>query len=395
MGENFPLLLVLLAFIAIFMREDFVLTLIYLFVGAFALGRWWSRHTLSAVTFKRTFMTRAFLGENVPIRLELVNTSWLPLVWLQFDETLPIELAVPNLYRRVVTLGSKGRAQFDYTLHASKRGYYRVGPLHLRSGDLIGLSDNLIDEGQSEALIVYPRIVSLTRVKLPSRSPLGTLRHTEPIFEDPSRIFGKRDYVAGDSLRRVDWKATASIGRLQVKQFEPSMALETAIFLNLNKEEYEYRAQIDATELAIVIAASIANWIIMQRQAVGLSVNGEDPLGADGQPQSLPPRKGRAHLTRVLDVLARIRTARTQPFVQLFQQENTHLPWGTTSILIMGHLDEALFNEIFRARRAGVNVVVILVGKVPAIEAIRRRGQHFGLTIHEIYDERDLARWRQ
>ncbi|HEY4722983.1 MAG TPA: DUF58 domain-containing protein, partial [Anaerolineae bacterium] len=250
-------------------------------------------------------------------------------------------------------------------------------------------------EGHSEALIVYPRIVSLTRVKLPSRSPLGTLRHTEPIFEDPSRIFGKRDYVAGDSLRRVDWKATASIGRLQVKQFEPSMALETAIFLNLNKEEYEYRAQIDATELAIVIAASIANWIIMQRQAVGLSVNGEDPLGADGQPQSLPPRKGRAHLTRVLDVLARIRTARTQPFVQLFQQENTHLPWGTTSILIMGHLDEALFNEIFRARRAGVNVVVILVGKVPAIEAIRRRGQHFGLTIHEIYDERDLARWRQ
>jgi uncharacterized protein (DUF58 family) len=350
---------------------------------------------LSAVTFQRTFMTRAFLGETVPIRLELINTSWLPVVWLQFDETLPLELAVPNSYRRVVTLGPKGRTQFDFTLYASKRGYYRIGPLHLRSGDLLGLSGELLDEGRSEALIVYPRIVALTRVRLPSRSPLGTLRHTEPIFEDPSRSFGKRDYVAGDSLRRVDWKASASIGRLQVKLFEPSMALETAIFLNLNKEEYEYRTHIDATELAIVVAASIANWIVMQRQAVGLSVNGEDPLGADGQPQSLLPRKGRAHLTRVLDVLARIRAAQARPFVQLFQQEHTHLPWGTTSILITGNLDEALFDEIFRARRAGVNVVVILVGKVPAIEAIRRRSQHFGLKIHEIYDERDLARWRQ
>jgi hypothetical protein len=92
-------------------------------------------------------------------------------------------------------------------------------------------------------------------VRLPSRSPIGTLRHTQPIFEDPSRVRGKRDYTTGDSLRRVDWKATATTGRLQVKQFEPSIALETALFLNLNADEYLQRTRLDATELAIVIAA--------------------------------------------------------------------------------------------------------------------------------------------
>ena len=55
---------------------------------------------------------------------------------------------------------------------------------------------------------------SLTSLSLPSHSPLGTLRHTQPIFEDPSRVTGKRDYISGDSLRRVDWKATAATGRL-------------------------------------------------------------------------------------------------------------------------------------------------------------------------------------
>ena len=189
-------------------------------------------------------------------------------------------------------------------------------------------------------------------MKLPSRSPLGTLRHTQPIFEDPSRVRGKRDYMAGDSLRRVDWKATASTGRLQVKQFEPSIALETAIFLNLNADEYAPRTRLDATELAIVIAASLANWIVGKRQSVGLSVNGVDPIGTEDKAQALPPRKGRAHLTRILDVLARVRSAPPTPFAQLFQYEAARLPWGTTVILITGrHRRGVVRRDLSRAPR--------------------------------------------
>ena len=91
---------------------------------------------------------------------------------------------------------------------------------------------------------------------------------------------GKRDYTAGDSLRRIDWKSTAAVGRLQTKLFEPSIALETVLFLNLNSEEYHYKFRYDASELAIVVAASLANWIIGQKQSVGLVVNGSDPHSA-------------------------------------------------------------------------------------------------------------------
>jgi uncharacterized protein (DUF58 family) len=395
MADNFFLLLILLAFVAIGLHEDFVLTLVYFIVGVYAVGRWWSHRALNAVHFHRTFPRRAFLNEKVPLKLELINTRWLPVIWAQIAESLPVELIVPNSFQRVISLGPYGRAHFTFTLNADKRGYYPIGPLHLRSGDVIGLAEDVQNEGRADNLIVYPRIIPLAHVPLPSRSPLGTLRHTQPIFEDPTRVRGKRDYVAGDSLRRVDWKATASTGRLQVKQLEPSIALETAIVLNLNADEYDYRTRYDATELAVVVAASLANWIVGRRQSVGLWVNGEDPLNGKRQPSAILPRKGRAHLTRLLDVLARVRSIKTQPLMDQLRQTLPRLSWGTTLIVITGSLDEAVFDEIFRARRAGLDVLVALMGLVPDRVAVIQRARHFGVPLYEFTRERDLDVWRK
>lgn len=170
--------------------------------------------------------------------------------------------------------GPRQESSFEYTLEARKRGYYPVGPLILSSGDLFGLSERLEKQIPPQFITVYPKIVALARVGIPSRSPQGTLRHHQPLFEDLTRVFGKRAYVAGDSLRRVDWKATAQTGRMQVKLFEPSISLETLIFLNLNAEDYNFHGRIDLTELGIVIGASLASWVIERRQSAGLRING-------------------------------------------------------------------------------------------------------------------------
>jgi uncharacterized protein (DUF58 family) len=300
MSDTFFLFVILLAALAIFLREDTILTLVYFLVVAYALSRWWSRRASKTVEYSRTFQRRAFLYEKVPVQV-----GWSTVIGCR--AMAAIDRVVAAGVDRAQHVSQRhhaqpyGRQRFTYTLHADRRGYYTIGPLHLRSGDLIGLTEEFDTEGTGDHLIVYPKIVPFANVRLPSHSPIGTMRHTQPIFEDPSRVRGKRDYVAGDSLRRVDWKATASLGRLQVKQFEPSIALETAIFLNLNADEYAQRTRLDATELAIVIAASLANWIIGQRQSAGLSVNGADPIGPEERPQMLPPRKGRAHLTRMLE----------------------------------------------------------------------------------------------
>ncbi len=391
-GVFFTLLAVLLL-IAIFMRGDFALTLIYLVVGALAAGMLWCSRALRQVETKRRFSTHAFLGETVKVHLHLHNKGWLPLPWLEIRESLPVELVGPNSFQTVTNLGPRADAHFEYVLDARKRGYYSIGPLLVSTGDILGLSDTLQGKGQAESLVVYPKIIPFTSIEIPSLSPQGALPHTLPLFEDPTRVFGKRGYVYGDSLRRIDWKSSASAGRLQVKLFEPSIALETFVVLNLNAEDYYYRSLIDSTELAIVIAASVSNWIAGKKQMVGMMVTGRDPLAADGRPQPASPRKGKRHMMRLLETLARVETIDNSTLVPLIQQQRYQLAWGTTLIVITGRGGDTLLDELYQARRWGQNSILILAGRDNFDEEARRRAKFFGIPVVSIATERDLNIW--
>ena len=393
MSATFLPLLFVLVLIAAFMRGDFALTLIYLVVGALAAGVWWSKRALVQVETKRRFHDHAFLGERINLDLQVKNMGWLPIPWLELHETLPVALVGPNSFQSVIHLGPRGEAHFEYSIEARKRGYYPIGPLYMSTGDILGLREALQTVMQPEHLVVYPKIIPFTSLDIPSHSPQGTLRHTLPIFEDPTRIFGKRGYVSGDSLRRVDWKASAATGQLQVKVFEPSIALETFIVLNLNAEDYFYRSRFDATELAIVIAASIANWIVENKQMVGMMVNGRDPLTSDGRPQTILPHKGKRHLMRLLETLARVEMGDRSTLEPLLQQQRYQLGWGTTLIVISGKASDELINELYQARRAGQNAILILTDLDASFESSRLRAQTFGIPVFSISSERDLQIW--
>lgn len=393
--RRFVPLILLLIVVAALIRDDFVFTLIYLIAGSLLISRGWSSRALRAVTFSRRFSMRVFLDEHVNVVLELVNSSYLPLPWIRVHERVPVELRGPDSYQRVISLGPKAVTKIEYTLDARKRGYYPIGPLYLSSGDIFGLSQDLQRrEVSPDYLTVYPKIVPLTQVDFPSRFPMGTLADVQPIFEDPSRVFGKRHYIAGDSIRRVDWKSTASTGELQVKLFEPSIALENVIFLNLSRDDYHYRSRIDATELSIVIAASIANFIVGKKQSVGFGTNGEDPLSEGGSPHLLPPRKGNSHLMRILELLARIKTVESASIADLLQQERVHLPWGTTLFLISGRVDELILDELFKARRTGQNACIVLAGPAVTKRELIERAHHYHVPLLQIERERDMIIWR-
>ncbi len=393
-GTYLPLIILLIV-IAAWMRDDFAVTLIYLFVGAFAAGSWWSRKSLAQISHKRLFNDHAFLGEKVEISLQVHNQGWLPVLWMNAQDALPVALSSAPSFQSVVSLGPQAETRFHYTLKAIKRGYYPIGPFFASTGDILGLSSPLRQENQVQYLTVYPQIVPLTSMQIPPRAPQGTMQHTQPIFEDPARVFGKREYVAGDSLRRVDWKSSATTGHLQVKLFEPSIALETLIFLDLNADDYDYKSRIDSSELAVVIAASVAAWVAGKRQTVGLKVNGKDAFMADGVPQYIPPRKGQSHLMRILETLARVETIHGKPISAVIQRQRYHLSWGTTLIVITGKGEDDLLHELYQARRAGQNALLILAGRVPYAQNISSRAGHFGIPVVSIPNERGLNIWRK
>ncbi len=394
MRKFVPFLLILFA-IAALLRVDFFFTIVYLFFAVYLLSRLWTGRTVGRLYVQRCFTDRAFPGDRVTVDLTVHNTGWLPIPWLEVHESLRVQLAVPPFHREVISLGPRERRHFCYTLYCYRRGYYPVGPLTMRTGDLLGTVRSSQTQAASDHIIVYPRVVPLQQLGLPTRSPQVALPARSPLFEDPARVMGVRDYQRGDSPRRIHWTATASTGRLLVKQYQPSIARETLICLDLDQEDYERRLQYTATELAIVVAASIANHIIVREGLpAGLATEARDPLLDDRARFFLPPRPERAHLMSLLEVLARVQITSAASFVELLRRESVNLSWGATLAVITGQESEALFDTLVYLRRAGFAVALILVQPARPSAELQKRGDLLGVPIHRIWKERDLEAWR-
>jgi uncharacterized protein (DUF58 family) len=373
-----------LVLLAAFLREPALLTPVYLLLGAWLIGRWWGQRALSSVRFGRSFVNRAFLNDKIVMRITVRNVGRLPVVWLRLHDSLPVALG-PHAFDYALSLRPKESREFDYTLQATKRGLFAIGPLSVHSGDVLGLAETRKLQGAQVPLLVYPRVVLLPTLALPSRTLLGALRHAQPIFEDPSHMRGKRDYANGDSLRRVDWKATAAKGHMQVKLFEPSISIEAMLVLNLNRAEYDRMAWIDGTELAIVVAASLGNWLIEHKQAVGLMTN-------EKTARNLPTRKGRAHFMHLLEGMAQATADDATPLAEVLRLKMAHLRWGTTLIVITGKADEAVIDQLAQAQRCGLSPVLIACGFGANFEAVEQRCRTLGIPAHHVMTERDVQK---
>jgi uncharacterized protein (DUF58 family) len=397
MGGILPFLVVLLA-VAFFTKVDFFFYLLYALFGIYALGRLWARRSLAAVALHRQHDDRVFLGETFRVEIELRNRSWLPVLWLRLSETVPADLTSGIAFRQVVSLLPRERLRLDYTLVGRRRGYYRIGPLVGLGGDLLGTATYETRQAEDDFVVVYPKIVALQDLGFPSQSPSGNLPSRERLFEDPTRIRGVRDYQPGDCLRRMDWKTSARQGSLQVRRYEPAIALETAILLNLDAGDYPQAHRHEATELGIVIAASVAVHLVEKRQAVGLHTNGRDPLakGPTAMP-SLPLRKGREHLMRVLDLLARIEMTsedEAASFLALLSHKSLGLPWGSTVVVVTAREVEGLLDMLLALRRRGLVVILVLTYPDRGFALTARRAGQIGVQVLQVWAERDLDVWR-
>jgi uncharacterized protein (DUF58 family) len=393
MLDAFIIFLLFIFFLAALAGDSFIFSILYLFTGAYVLGRIWSKRSLANLQIQRRYPSHAFIGESLSAELSIHNRGWLPLVWVQFQEALPLEISLAGSIRKVYTLGPKDSFTLSYHLEPRKRGYYPVGPFQARTADILGLGPDDMRQIPSDYITVFPQVIPLKGVALPSRSPLGAIKHSLPIFEDPARPMGKRGYQVGDSLRRVDWKTTAAVGKLQVKKFEPSVDLQVEILLNLNEDEFESRYKLEVTELAIIVAASIANWCSQHKIITGLQINGETSREPGTRLTRILPNKGRGHLVKILEQLAYAQKTTSPTITEKLRESTSFLGWGTTLVLIAGKGDDQLLDELYRLRQKGVQVVLIFCGSVSNLKNIRSRAKFFGVRVYSVERVSELETW--
>lgn len=380
----------ILFLIASLLRLDWVYYLVYVVGGVWVFSHWWMRRSFRKLEVRRSMLYRAFVGERIPVHLHLTNRSWLPLPWLLIEERVPLDLKETDSYRWVLGVGAKAQLDHLYTLHCKRRGYYAVGPLTLTTGDLFGFTEASWQENEPVYVTVYPQVVSLQKLGLPSRSPFGVLAARQRIFEDPNRMAGVRSYVSGDSMRRIHWKASAHEDTLLVKKFQPAIALNVAIVLDLNRNAYPTSGAIGSSEWAIVVAASVANYVVGQRQPVGLITNGLDSVtGKLTAP--IPTHQGQGQLISILTALARVQMHEfDQSLAEWLPRQIADLEWGTTLVVVTPQVSEATLWTLHEAYRRGSNVVVLVCTAQPEFDRLRAQGERLGLRLHRTVWEKEL-----
>ena len=408
---SFMFVALMLLAVAFLCRVDFVFYILYVGLGIYAWSKWVTPRLLQDIHIWREYNEHTFLNEPVMVQVRFRNEKWWSVPWLEVSESVPPHLHTGMPLQEAFSLRGRTEHQLLYTVRSNRRGYYRLGPLQIQAGDLFGFATkNWLFA--PHYLTVYPRIIPLHRLKLPSRLPFGTIASKQRLFEDPARPQGIRAYRSGDSQRQIHWKASAHVGNLVVKTYEPAISLETAILLNLDREAYGRQARTSTVEWAVEVAASLAVHLVEQRQAVGLMTNGLDPLrpqlttdvpqfdsesgrrlfaeNDSGRMSPLPPRPGRAHLMKGLEYLARVEASPTVPFVEWLPTATVGLSWGVTLLTITPRGDLATCNALHRLVRAGFNPVLLVVEPDLQFPQVRERARQLGFAAYHVLETKDL-----
>ncbi|MEM9774543.1 MAG: DUF58 domain-containing protein, partial [Chloroflexota bacterium] len=251
-------LIIFLLVCAFLFRVDFIFYIIYVCIGIYIWSYWWVPRRFSQLKASRHLQSHAFFGETVNINVQIENPKNSTLPWLEVAESVAVELSAGKPVNVALPLKGREKVEFPYAVRAQRRGYYRVGPTQLRSGDMFGFVPEQASMLPADYLTVYPRITPIEKLGITSRLPFGAISSRQRLFEDPARPNGVRDYRPGDSMRQINWKVSAHTRNLVVKTLEPAINLETMVVLNLDSEDYTRWSRFSTIEWSIELAASLA-----------------------------------------------------------------------------------------------------------------------------------------
>jgi uncharacterized protein (DUF58 family) len=290
--------------------------------------------------------------------------------------------------RTFFSLGMYERVQYRYRIPAKRRGLHRIGPASVTATDPFGMVTRRRSFPATDGFIVYPRVVPVSTVIVPARQPFGDYKPAQPIVEDPLRMSGVREYVPGDSPRRIHWRATARTGTLQTRIYEPSASPIAAIFLDTITFSNMWEGQnSQLLELAITIAASMSSDLLGTRHQVGLYANAPIPLRA--RTIRIPPSRRPGQLARILEQLALLQSVYGDRIERLVVDEASKLPWGATMVIITTNVTETMQRTLLRLARTsgGGRFILVALGEIPAIlPDLRRRLSVYHLGAEESWD---------
>ena len=263
--------------LAFFLQSPYMAFAVYTFLLLVGLAHFSSLAWLSGLDCTRTLSQETALqGEEVSVKVVVENKRGWPIPWIFIEDYHPKDFPRTGQNKQLAFLMPGHSITLEYRLLCPRRGYHRIGPLLMESGDLFGLQRRFRTGVHQDYLSVLPTVAYIDTFNVATKRPHGPVRLSNRIYTDPTRINSIREYVPGDPLNSIHWKATARTGKLHVKTYEPSSVIGGTLVLDLHEASYKPERKEERMELAITTTASIAYLLQISGEQVGMITNARD-----------------------------------------------------------------------------------------------------------------------
>ena len=365
-------LLVVPLFYAIGTGFDFLYTLLYAVILLLLVGAVWAGLNLRGLEIRVARSgDRGQVGGFLEGRVTVTNHTVIPKSWLEVTELVN---GTPEPGGRGLSLDRRQTRSWRIETYLSRRGLYEGGHVRVIGQDPFGLFRMARDFSDPHTYIVYPAVFPLPNLDarfagLPSDSRLS--QFYDQVTTDVASL---RTWRPGDAYRRIHWPYTARMNTPMVKEFDVGQAAQFWVLLDLESSSHVYSdsppepahrngngdaaplpVQLDNTEeLAVSLAASLAQRLMDLSLPVGMAVNAEGG-------RMLRPDNGPDHLSRMMETLAAAQASDTAPLPEFLQSMRSQLNHFHSVTVVTANTDPQWLPALLDLKRGSVTVSVVIV----------------------------------
>lgn len=307
------------------------------------------------------------VGEPILGTVRVVNQGMLP----AFDLMAGI-FRGPSAIRQVDAdeflphLPRNAEAAIPVRLVGIQRGVYQLPGVNVHSTFPMNFMRFGGNETPRTTLTVVPRYHALEEFVIPfsNRYQPGGVTHVNGVGQSPEYL-GNREYVAGEPVRRLDFRAWARLGRPVVREYQEEYYCRVALVLDtFVPARWTVRKRVHPEfEAAVSLMAAVAEAIDHENFAVDIFAAGPEMYVFRSQ-------AGQGRLDAVLEILAGVDVCRRNPFEHLTPALEQNLESISTVVCLLLDWDESRRQFVEKVAEAGCATRVLVVRAQPPTEPL-------------------------
>ena len=290
------------------------------------------RETTSDNIFEDGTMSVKFIIKNTGLGIGFVEI---------YDNLPPQARIIKGSNYTLLYMKPWQEVSFEYSLKLPLRGHYHLGPVKMRVKDAFDLFYNERIEESIHSFSVFPQIEVLEEQVITSRAP-KLLSGAMPlnVIGTGTEFYSLREFVPGDSLRSVNWKALAKKGKMMVNETVREDVMDVILLVDAREVSAVGGGRDTPLEMSCRAAATYAKQLLDERNNVALMVYGDtiDRIDLD---------RGEHHLFKILTGLSSAKPQGNLKLEIVMKDLLPHLPSGSPIILFSSLDDDHTISEAF------------------------------------------------